>query len=101
MKCAEPPSASEQCGELLARAELEEGGHWLICAVGVVTAVEVQMAVFCVLDGLLLAFRKTCQRKCDDAVARNGAQSGQFLVQCVHYIDRSLPHARLGLLDVL
>jgi hypothetical protein len=41
MKCAERPSASEQCGELLARAELEQSGHWLIRVTGIVTAVEV------------------------------------------------------------
>jgi len=84
MKCAEPPSASEHCGQLLARAELEQSGHWLICAAGVVIAVDVQITVFCGVDGLLSTFRKTCKGKCDDAVVRNGAQSGQFLVQCVH-----------------
>jgi hypothetical protein len=35
--------------------------------------------------------RHYCQGQCD-AVARNGAQCVQFLLQCVHYI----PHRSLG-----
>jgi hypothetical protein len=39
MKCVETPS--EQCGELFARAELEQSGHWLVCGTGTVTAMKV------------------------------------------------------------